>query len=1426
MKTLTTINRPIKSILVLFISMALSHLLYAQLPSQSKEASFTSTEKLYDCATDQMHESLMKQDANYRNNVAANEILIRQMISSQQQKGEDVLRICAVVVHVIHLGEPVGTGTNISDAQIRSAIAALNNDFRRVGQGFNTHPNGADVNIEFSLAVRDPSGLPTSGITRDNGNGVAGYAANGIVPANELAVKAINNWPNTDYYNIWVVSKIEGSEGAGTQGYAYLPGAPNGRDGTVVLFNAFGTTGNLKAFANLNRTMTHEMGHALNLYHTFEGLSCTQVNCATQGDFCCDTPPTVSGNTCATALCAGAQVENYMDYTKEICKNVFTNDQKARMRAALLGPRASLLSSQGCIPLIPPVSNFSTINNSTCQGGSVSFTDISSMAPNVWNWSFSGGTPASSNVRNPVITYNTPGVYPVSLTASNTFGTGNTETKTGYITVFANPTAPGTVTAASCFGFADGNINLSPAGKAPYSFSWSNGLNTEDLNNLKAGNYTVTVVDANGCKVNATFIITNPAELTASYTSVNNSGNCGSCNGTATITPQGGTIPYTYLWSDGQSNATATGLCSGMYSCDVKNANGCSTTIYITVGGIASLIANVHGIPTSCDAACNGSTDLNVAGGISPYTFSWSTAASTKNISNLCAGKYTVTITDAVGCVVQNNVTISQPGNLTIVLRPNFGCDNSCNAVMTAAVSGGALPYSYLWSNGGTTNAISGLCPNTYSVTVTDANGCSKVASLTIPTSLSLSTTGITTACASSCSGSASVTASNGLAPYTYKWNDGLAQTTATATNLCASNYKVLVTDANGCFLLGDYTVLNSNPFTTNAVVTPLACHGACTAAISLTPSGGSTPYTYAWNDPAKQTTASANNLCAGIYKVTVTDKIGCKSFTTVTVNEVDSLIAGLTGTNFAVSCGGGCTGSGTLTGSGGSGPYVYSWSTGATIATISNLCVGSYTGKVTDNKGCVATTVLSINESDMNVVPTVTNELCQGSCDGGFVLSVTGGVDPLSYVWSDGGPNKSNRQNLCKGIYSVEITDGAGCKSSAMGTIAGKTISKLRVVLDTFSISCATICNGSIKALVSGGLTPYTYAWSTGATTDSIGGLCSGTYSLTVQGSDGCDTILSINLAEPSPLIVSASGTPIPCKGLCNGTAFVSVSGGEKPYAYLWDDAAAQTNPLAFNLCAEGHTVRITDNNGCVTTASYTVTEPIDALTVSLSGTSPQCSEKCEGSSTASPAGGTLPYAYLWSSGAATITAENLCPATHNLIVTDGNGCTATDNFTIVDGGTCGCVNPPVLALINATDASCGLGNGITTAVVQGGTGTAAFIYSWSNGDATAQSNNLSAGVYTLIVTDTKTCADTLEVTISNIGLVAAFSKGTANCAGCGCEEWILINATEGTPPFTYSWDNNSYTKRYQNNLCPGTYNVTVTDANGCTKVVAVSVP
>lgn len=374
---------------------------------------------------------------------------IRSIPSISHGKTQALVTI-PIVVHIVHNGEPVGSGTNISREQVESQIEVLNEDFRRKAgtRGFNNNPVGADIEIEFCLSPVGPNGeqLQEPGIHRHNG-GKASWTEAEI--ENDLKPSTIWN-PNL-FYNVWVLNF--GGTSSSLLGYAQFPSPPHpagipsdggaSTDGVVCQYSSFGSTDKgtfpvLQAPYDKGRTLTHETGHWLGLRHIWGDGPCAT-------DYVDDTP-TAHGKNSGCPVnrlsCDNVNfemVENYMDYTDNACMNIFTQGQKARMVAVMeFSPRRkSLIEASVCanVAPAPPVANFSSDRTFVLMGGEVAFTDLSSNFPTAWKWTFEGGDPATSAVRNPKVKYPNPGSFKVRLESTNSLGTSDPFEIEGYITV-------------------------------------------------------------------------------------------------------------------------------------------------------------------------------------------------------------------------------------------------------------------------------------------------------------------------------------------------------------------------------------------------------------------------------------------------------------------------------------------------------------------------------------------------------------------------------------------------------------------------------------------------------------------------------------------------------------------------------------------------------------------------------------------------------------------------------------------------------------------------------------------------------------------------------------------------------------------------------------------------------------------------------
>jgi gliding motility-associated-like protein len=1055
-----------------------------------------------------------------------------------------------------------------------------------------------------------------------------------------------------------------------------------------------------------------------------------------------------------------------------------------------------------------------SITNATCNGvcnGSATIQAVGGTPPYTYSWST---TPAQTNATANNLC---AGVYTVTVTDQNLCSANNTITITQPNVLLPN----GTSTNVTCFGFCDGTASVSPTGGTlPYSYLWSTNATTSSINSLCPGNYSVTITDNNSCTTTYSATITQPTQLAVSVTKTN--ATCGSvCNGTANATANGGTLPYSYSWSPGgQTTPSVSGLCAGSYTLTVTDANNCTINQTVIITEPLPLVTVPTGVNISCFNQCNGTASANAAGGTPQYNYLWSPGnQTTPAISNLCQGTYTVNISDANGCTASGTVTINEP---TLLVSngsgTNITCFSLCNGSATASPTGGTAPYTYNWMPGGSTNqSITNLCQGSYTLTVTDANGCTGTDIITITQPLPLAANAVKTnaSCNGSCDGTATASPSGGTGPYSFSWVPG-GQTTASITGLCAGNYTVTVTDANGCATTQSVNIIQPNPLSTTASGTNIPCNAGCTSTISANIGGGTAPYTYSWS-PGGQTTPSISGQCAGSYTVTVTDANGCTATANTTVNQPTALTVITQSTN--ATCNASCNGTAAGIAGGGTPPYGYMWSPGGqTTTSVSNLCAGTYTLTVTDANGCQGTSTITITEPPvLQTNMTSTDVTCNNACNGNATVAPSGGTAPYSFQWSPGGATTPTITNLCAGSYTVIVTDASNCVSIQSVQITQPT--PLNPVILATTSSC-NICNGSATSSVVGGTGPYTYSWNTtpaAQTTTTATGLCPGSYTLTVTDANSCTATAVATVNQTVNIIITSSSSNLSCFGACDGVATANASGGANPYQFLWSTNPIQVTGTATGLCAGTYTVTATDANGCFNTATVTFNNP-PLLTATLSGTNTSCNAACDGTVTATPAGGTGAYSYLWSPGGQTTqTATGLCAGTYTVSVSDANNCQYSDTISITQ-------SPSIAANETVTDANCNLSDGSITLAPSGG--VAPYTFLWSPGGQTTQNlSNVAAGIYVVAITDVAGCSSSFTITVSNLnGPTLATISTDISCFG-GCDGTASVNVTGGTGPFTYLWSPGGQTVTAVTNLCSGIHNVQVTDAMGCITIASVNI-
>lgn len=1081
-----------------------------------------------------------------------------------------------------------------------------------------------------------------------------------------------------------------------------------------------------------------------------------------------------------------------------------------------------------------------TLSNALCNGintGSVSVSPSGGSTPYSYTWSTSPVQTAAT------ATGLTAGTYTATVTDSHGCTTTASSTVTQPSTLAATAS---TISDVLCNGGNNGSVTVSASGgTTPYTYAWNTSpvRTTATITGLVAGTYVVTVTDANGCTITAGTTVTQPTALAATTSTLSNVSCNGGNNGSVSVAPSGGTLPYTYLWSSSpvQTSATATGLMAGTYTVTVTDAHSCTKTVTATVSQPSALAATASTLTNvACNGGSNGSVSVSPSGGTSPYSFSWNSvpAQNTATATGLVAGTYVVTVTDAHGCMTTATATVTEPTALaaTASTLTNVACNGANNGSVSVAPSGGSTPYVYSWSSSPVQTAATatGLPAGTYVVTVTDAHNCTATATaaVTQPTSLAAAASTLTNvSCYGGNNGSASVTPTGGTLPYTYSWNSSPAQTSSTATGLVAGTYTVTVRDAHNCVVNASATI--TQPTMLSATASTLAnvsCNGGNNGAVSVTPSGGTTPYAFSWNSVPVQTTAAASGLPSGTYMATVTDANGCTATATATVTQPTALVATASTISNAL-CNGVNTGAVSVSPSGGTSPYTYTWSTAPvqTSATATGLGAGTYSVVVTDAHNCTVTAASTVTQpsSLAATASTLTDVACNGGNNGSVTVNATGGTTPYSYNWNTT-PVRTTAtiSGLVAGTYVVTVSDANNC------TVTSSTVVTQPAVLTTTgstlaNVACNGGANGSVSVVAGGGTAPYTYNWSTSPmqTTPMATGLPAGTYTVVVTDAHSCSSTATAIVTQPTALAATASTLAnVACNGGNDGSVSVTPAGGTSPYTFSWSTSLIQTGATATELIAGSYVVTVTDAHNCTATATATVTQPIALAATANTLTNASCNGANNGSVSVTPSGGTSPYTYSWNTSPVrtTAVASGLPSGTYTVVVTDAHNCSVTASTTVTQ--------PTTLTATASTlaDVLCNGGNNGSVTVAPTG-GTFPYTYSWNTApvQTNATATGLVAGTYTATVTDAQGCSTTVTATVAQPTSLAATASTLTNvlCNG-GHDGSINVNPSGGTAPYTYTWSTAPVqSSATATGLTSGTYMVTVTDAHSCTTTAIAAV-
>jgi CotH kinase protein/Lamin Tail Domain/Chitobiase/beta-hexosaminidase C-terminal domain/Secretion system C-terminal sorting domain/SprB repeat/Divergent InlB B-repeat domain len=960
----------------------------------------------------------------------------------------------------------------------------------------------------------------------------------------------------------------------------------------------------------------------------------------------------------------------------------------------------------------------------------------------------------------------------------------------------------------NCNGAASGAISVIPeGGTAPYNYLWNTNATTATLSNLTVGSYTVTISDANNCSLTQNATVTQNAAIANTISQTNILCNNAS-TGNIAISTTGGAGPYDYDWSNGSSTANLNNLSAGSYTVTISDNNNCTAVESISLTQPTALTTNLVQNGLICHGGENGSLMVAPTGAVSPYTFAWSTGATTAGINNLTAGQYSITITDNNGCTVTETPTLVDPEDINLFINStNISCNGMNNGLATAlpALSGS---YTYQWNTGASSQSISNLAPFTYSVTVTNTSGCTDVASVTLtqPSVLSSTLSSNQINCANGQDGSITVLPSGGVGFYTYLWNTGA--TTQNLINLNAGTYSVTLSDAAACTMVQSITLSNPSPVSAFSNNTNVTCFGGVNGGIQLSTSGGNAPYQYLWTNSF--TSAAISNLAAGSYTSTITDNNGCTLVYNTTITSPNAIDANTQIT--AINCSDSNNGIIDLSPNGGFGAYTYNWNTGAITQDLTNVSDGNYSVTITDGNNCtLVENILVFEPSPLESTYNTTNPACFGESNGLVSLSINGGVSPYNYLWNTG-QTTPQLSNLAAGNYTVTITDNNSCtkvQEIYLGQPAALAYTNFLLVNN----NCFGNNNGIISLMASGGNGNYNYQWSNGSSQNSINALTAGNYSVTISDANNCTFSESFVINQPDALTVFETTTSVSCFGDTDGTIEINIQGGTGLYQINWNTGAT-SNSIA-NLAGGNYMVTVTDELACTAINTIVVNEAAP-LSSSYTLSPISCNGMSDGSISVLANGGTAPYQYTWSNGFNGSNPINLTVGDYSVTITDAHNCIYSETLTLSE--------PAALeASFEVFHNNClGDESGAISAFVTGG--VMPYSFNWSNGADTSLIDHLPAGEYSVLIADANNCVFEQVFTISEINILEPNSTvENISCFG-GADGQVILEVTGGTPAYEFNWSNGATTGSIEG-LSLGTYLVTVTDMAGCTIMLAYQI-
>ena len=1114
----------------------------------------------------------------------------------------------------------------------------------------------------------------------------------------------------------------------------------------------------------------------------------------------------------------------------------------------------TIISDEGCEitvpvtigPSVPLVITQIDVTNETCLGagdGSLTASVIGGTEPYSYEWS-NGGSEAT--------TYATSGTYSVLVIDAMGCATAVSEATIGADAL------PNEANAGADVVMCGSSIQLSGSVVNAAGGTWSGGSGTFSGNELlsdytptsdeiAAGSVTLTLttVGNDACPAATDDVL---VQIPNSFANGTTSATDASCfdvaDGSASYSPADPT--FTYLWNDpsAQTTATATGLGAGSYNVLVTDQYGCSITLTAVIGPAAPIaIASMDVIDETCLGSGDGSATVSVSGGTAPYIYTWSTGDTTASII-AGSGTYTVSVTDLNNCTAAVTDAVigaqAQP-NIANAGPDQISCPESLPVILSGSVtnatsgswSGGTGTFSGNWDVATYAPSADEIAAGTVTLTLTTVGNTNCPAhsddiTIDLPNSFANGTvTTVDATCFDLANGSASF--SPGDPAFTYLWNDPAAQTTATATDLGAGSYDVLVTDQYGCTITLPAIIGPAAPIAITSIdVIDETCLGNGNGSATVNITGGSAPYFINWSTGSISNTITATS---GTYTVSITDQNNCTPVMADAIigaqaqpNTVDAGLDQIVCMDaFPVQLSAAVTNADSAAWSGGSEIFNGDWDQATYMPSTADVTAGSVTLTLTSigNTNCPQVTdqvILTFPNSFANGSVSTTDASCYELSNG--TATFTPNDPDFTYLWNDpASQTTATATGLAPGLHQVTVTDQFGCSETFTGAI-GPASALAIANLSSSNESCLGMGDGSAMVTVNGGTAPYNYSWSNGANGPSIIAT-SGTYTVSITDANGCAPVTGDVTIVPTgiPNVADAGSDAIACMNsypiLVNGTVQNATSGtwSGGSGAFTNNGLSAEYWPTIAEITAGSVDLVLTTmgNNTCPPASdTVRITLSNSFLTASITSSSTTCNGAGDGSLTFSPADPT--FSYVWNvPGGNGATISGLSAGDYTVTVTDQYGCDTTLTGTITD------IPQLVISNVSTNDVTCfGGTNGSAAIAVNGG--TAPYSITWSNGADGDAISGLIAGGYSANIADANGCTTAADIVIGQPDAIvlSAIVPDTV-CANIPVP--LIALAQGGHGGYTFTWTGIGTGDTIMHEFTTGQFVVlTVVDSMGCT--------